>query len=571
MSDPKFDYTIVGAGAAGCVLASRLSADPALKVLLLEAGADTPPGQEHPAIRDPYPISLAHRPFSWPDLTAEVGADLGHGKPRFSRPYLQGFGVGGGSNLQGMVALRGLPHDYDAWRDAGAAGWGWEDVLPYFRRLERDLDFDGPLHGRDGPIPIRRIKPEDWAPFARAFADCARSRGYPLVEDFNGDFRCGVGPLPMANLPDQRISASMGYLNEAVRGRSNLTILANALVERIEIQGRKAIGVMARTLKGRELFTAREVILSAGALHSPAILMRSGIGPGRHLKQQGIEVICDLPAVGQHLMNHVNASIAAYLPRHAIQPSLQRGLGQSGLQCSSGLEGPEIDMLLLAINKGGWHPLGRRIGALAVEVHKIHSRGEVRLRGADPAITPEVKFNLLSDERDLARLLIGLKLCLEISADPRMSQVTNELFLPNGKRVNSFSERNVWNWIRASAIAGVFEVGPVRKRVLRRSRLDPQPLLRDPAALRQWALQYVGLAHHVSCTCRMGRHDDRAAVVDADCRVLGIENLRVVDASIMPTLVSANTHIPVLMIAEKMADRIKADWRNQWSSGAHAA
>ncbi len=570
VADASFDYIIVGAGAAGCVLASRLSAEPATMVLLVEAGADSPPGQEHPTIRDPYPVSFGDPSFSWSNVTAEVGADVGNGTPRFSRHYLQGYGVGGGSNIQGMVALRGCPQDYDEWRDGGAAGWGWDDVLPYFRRLEKDLDFVGPLHGQDGPIPIRRIPPEQWAPLSKAFADCAQERGYPLIQDVNADFRAGVGPLPMANLPNERVSASMGYLGEAVRRRPNLTILARTFVERIELRGRKAIGVIAKTPGGRELLRAHEIIVSAGALHSPAILMRSGIGPGQHLRQLGIEVTCGLPGVGQHLMNHVNVTIATYLPRHAVQPRVQRGLGQSCLQFSSGLEGSELDILALAINKSGSDPLGRRIGVLAAEVHRTHSHGEVRLHSADPTIAPDVKFNILSDERDLARLLIGLRLCLEIFADKRMASVRNELFLPSGKVAQSLSRRNFWNAVRAPVVALMLESGPLRRALLGRSKLNPQALLADPAALRRLALQHVGLSHHVSCTCRMGRVGDSGVVLDSDCRVLGMENLRVVDASVMPTLVRANTHIPVLMIAEKMADRIGAEWRNRRAGGAHA-
>jgi 5-(hydroxymethyl)furfural/furfural oxidase len=552
----RFNYVLVGAGTAGCVLANRLTADPAITVLLVEAGPDHAPGREHSSIRDPYPVSLGHPGLSWPQLTAEVGAELETDEPRFSRHYLQGFGVGGGSNIQGMVALRGLPQDYDEWRDLGATGWGWDEVLPYFRRVESDLDFDGPLHGRGGPIPIRRIHPDDWAPFAKTFARCALTRGYPLMQDLNADFRAGIGPMPMANLPDQRVSASMAYLNEAVRGRQNLTILANTYVDRIEMQGRRAVAVTARISGRRESFAGDEIILSAGAIHSPATLMRSGIGPGQQLQQLGIEVVCDLPGVGQHLMNHVGMSIATYLPRHAVQPRTQRGIGQSYLQFSSGVEGTGVDVRLAAVNRTAWHSLGRRIAALLIEVHKTHSRGEVRLRAPDPTIAPEVKFNLLADQRDLARLVAGLQLCLEILSDARMRQLTDEFFLPNAVLVQSMWRRNLWNWIRAYSIEVAFRARPIRRRLLAQSKLDPRALLLDAEALRTLAMRRASPPHHVSSTCRMGRGSDRGAVVDPACRVLGIENLRVVDASIMPTLVRANTHIPVLMIAEKMADQI---------------
>jgi len=553
----RFDYLIVGAGAAGCVLAGRLSADPAIRVLLLEAGPDHLPGREHPDIRNPYPVSLGNPDFCWAQLTAEVGADRGNGEPRFSRHYLQGFGVGGGSNLQGMVALRGIPRDYDEWREAGAAGWGWDEVLPYFRRLEWDLDFQSALHGQEGPIPIRRIPPEAWAPFAKAFADSLLARGYPLIEDFNADFRSGVGSLPMANLPHQRVSAAMGYLDESVRRRPNLVIMANTRVERVDLQDRAATGVTALGPQGRLSLSANEVIVTAGAVHSPAILLRSGIGAGQHLQDRGIEVLCDLPGVGQHLMNHVGAVFATYLPRNAVQSIEQQGFGQSAMQFCSGIEGEEYDTLLVAVNRTAWHPLGQRIGALGVEVHRTHSLGEVRLRSADPLVPPEVKFNLLADERDLARLLVGLRLCMEVALDSRMAPFSSEWFRPIAHWVGSLSRRTTGNWLRSFAAAAPLQIPVLRKKLLAGSKLDLQNLLRNSAALREWALAHAGPPHHVSCTCRMGRATDPGAVVDSECRVFGVRNLRVIDASVMPNLVRANTHIPVLMIAEKMAERIR--------------
>jgi 5-(hydroxymethyl)furfural/furfural oxidase len=558
MMRSSFDVIIVGAGAAGCVLAGRLSANPAIQVLLIEAGADAPPGEEHPAIRDPWPLSRFYPQFGWPSLVAEVGVDRGDGLPRASRPFLQGRGVGGTSNINGMIALRGLPEDYDEWRDSGAAGWGWNDVLPYFRALEDDLDFNGPDHGRAGPIPIRRIRPSDYAPLSRAFAEAVMARGYPLVEDMNADFRDGIGPIPNSNFADRRVSASMGYLDKRTRERSNLCILADALVERVECTGKRVTGVTATVAGERKTFTAREIIISAGALHSPAVLMRSGIGAGSHLKEQGIDVVADLSGVGRNLLNHPEMSVAMYLPRKSMQAPAQRAIGQNCLRYSSGEAGcGKGDMLLMAVNKTSWHALGQRIGALGLTVFQSYSVGNVRLANRDATIEPNVTFNLLSDPRDFNRLVSGLKLCFEILSGPHMMAARNEVFLPRGRLVQSLSKPGAWNSFRAAFITAVFDGPPgIRQTLLGASKLKPEILAGDPDSLRQLVIDRAQPVFHVGGTCRMGRPGATDIVVDSDCAVVGVDGLRVIDASIMPSMVRANTHLPVLMIAEKMASFI---------------
>lgn len=530
-------------------------------MLLVEAGADAPAGTESADIRNPYPASAANERLFWPGLTAEGGAAPADGAARLSTPYLQAMGVGGGSNVNGMLADRGHPADYDEWRDCGAEGWGWRDVLPYFIKLERDMDFAGALHGKDGPIPIRRLPAEQWAPLAKALANVFVRNGAPLVEDANGTVRCGVAATPMNSLPDRRVSASMAYLTADVRRRGNLSILPTTTAERIRVREGRVSGLAIRRARECYELSAPEIVVSCGAIHSPAVLLRSGIGPAAQLQGLGIPVVRDLAGVGRNLQNHPLVSLALCLRPEGMQSTQQTHWQQNLLRYSS--QWPhctDSDMLLLVSNIVSWHALGRRMAGIGVFVLKAYSRGCVELLQADSAVEPRVRFNLLDDERDFERIVGGVRLALEAMIDDEVLRLRHEVFVPDSTLGSRLAKVSFWNAAVARVLSVAVGVAPLRRMALRGKTLDAGALARNEDALRAYVRRYAQAVYHVCGTCRMGRIEDSTTVVDSACRVRGIEGLRVIDASVFPTVPSAGTHLPVIMVAEKMADRIKREW-----------
>ena len=364
MNEPAFDDVVVGGGSAGCVVASRLSANATRRVLLVEAGRDTLPGAEPPEILDSYPMPLFYGDrYIWPGLTASAGR--AGNEAAVSRAYEQACVMGGGSSINVQSANRGLPRDYDEWRDLGADGWGWDDVLPYFRKLETDLDFAGPLHGKDGPMPIRRIAQPDWPPFGAAVGEAFAASGVPFRRDQNGEFEDGIFPPAFSNRNDRRVSSASAYLDEATRRRSNLTIWAGSHVEALVMDRRRAEGVRVLWNGESILVRARRVIVTAGAIQSPAVLLRAGIGPPAALRALGIDVAIDRPGVGSNLRDHPALTFCQFLPPSLRLPLTQRRASFVALRYSSGVEGCDrSDMYVTASARAGWHRLGARTRSL---------------------------------------------------------------------------------------------------------------------------------------------------------------------------------------------------------------
>jgi 5-(hydroxymethyl)furfural/furfural oxidase len=528
-------------------------------VLLIDSGPDFSSGDEPPWIRD-----ARFRAHHDPALFAPFFPI----EPTSQRvtPYRQPRLIGGGSAVNGMHAQRGLPDDYDAWEAYGVQGWSWDDVLPFFTSLERDMDFTGPEHGNAGPIPISRVPLAQWSSLSLAVRAALSSQGLPQLSDLNSAVGDGVGPVPLNIVGLERVSTAAAYLTPAVRSRPNLTIRGRCRATRVLFEGSRAAGVETQEVAGIAHYRARETILAAGVYQSPALLLRSGIGPIAALRECGIAVVGDRPGVGRTLHNHAQLPLTVHLRSGGRQRDSLRPPCAMVARYSSGLtEAGNSDMLFNLWERipGSLaeDPLSRQFAVIMVLVNRAFSKGSVSLRPEDPLGEPRIRCNTLEDSRDLDRMVEGFQRVSHLLGSREVSPLVNEAFFATPSKVMQSLLRYDRRAAMVSAVGAMVlsGAGPARKLLLKGKGIMLNDVLRDPQTARSTILSLVQPSGHGTATCRMGDAADPYAVTDSSCRVIGIDSLRVVDGSIFPMTMRAGTHLPIIMAAEKAADMIKRD------------
>jgi choline dehydrogenase len=523
-----YDYIIVGAGSAGCVLANRLGASGKHSVLLLEAG----PKDNHLWIHVPlgYGKLFKDKTVNWMYQTEpEPGLD---GRTVFQP---RGKVLGGSSSINGLLYVRGQHEDYDRWRQLGNTGWGFDDVLPYFKKAENQQRGADEFHGVGGPLPVSDTRHAD--PLSDAFIAAAAESGIPVNPDFNGASQEGAGLFQTTTRHGRRASAAVAYLRPALR-QGNLRVETAALAQRILFEGRRAVGVAYRQNGVVHAVRARrEVIVSGGAYNSPQLLQLSGVGPADLLRQHGIDVVLDAPGVGHDLQDHMQVRVVmrarnTVTLNDVVNSNLRKMM--MGLRYAAFRRGP---LTIAAGTAGAFYKTDPRLATPDIQVHflpfstdkmgeKLHafsafsasicqlrpeSRGSLRIKSADPAVAPEIRINYLASEVDRTANVEGLKILRRILQAPAISPYVVD-------------------------------------------EMEPGPKVTTDAELLAYCRQRGSTIYHPTSTCRMG--NDPLAVVDQQLRVRGLDGLRVIDGSIMPDLVSGNTNAPIIMIAEKASDMI---------------